>query len=77
MPATICIRASDLIPQPDGRFTVRLPNDSVLSVQKDGSIGTRPTGTATQWELCRKVGNKLIFEDSGYPTGAYALLLVE
>lgn len=76
MPATICIPASDLIPQPDGRFTVRR-NAGVLSVQQDGSIQTRPEGTNGPWETCRKSGNKLIFEDNGYPTGAYALLLVE
>lgn len=78
MPATICVRSSDLIPHPDGRFTVRAPNGAgVLSVQADGSIQTRPAGTADLWETCRQSGNKLVFEDSAYPTGAYALLLVE
>ncbi len=74
--ATPCVRAYALIPKGGGQFSVGVAN-GVLSVQKDGSLETRPAGTVGAWELCRKIGNKLIFEDTGYPTGAYALLLVD
>lgn len=76
MSATTVIRQSDLLPQPDGQYTVRVPNGGVLSVQPDGSLQSRPAGTTGPWEKGSVVGNKFVLTDSGYPTGAYALLVV-
>ena len=78
MRATCCVRRADLIPVANGRFAVRAPNGSeVLSIQPDGSIGKRAMGTAGPWEVCRISDDTLVFEDTAYPTGAYALLLVD
>jgi len=79
MTATTCVKADRLIAQPDGSFTVRkhdaIKGDGVLSVQPDGTLDWRPAGTKGPWETCRRVGNKLVFTDSAYPLGGYALLV--
>lgn len=76
MPATVCIRRYQLIDIGSAGYLVSKDNE-VLSVQPDGSIQTRPQGSAGPWEVCRISSDKLVFEDSAYPTGAYALLLVD
>lgn len=44
--------------------------DTVLSVQPDGSIQTRPHGTAGPWERALLKGDRLVYEAGG----AYYLL---
>ncbi len=39
--------------------------DTVLSVQNDGSIQTRPHGTAGPWERALLKGDRLIYESGG------------
>ena len=75
MSATICIRASTLIPQPDGTFAVAVTH-GVLSVQPDGSLQTRPADQVGPWEKGTRDGSRLVFSDPAYPTGSYALLVV-
>lgn len=74
--ATFCVTSDRLIPQPGGKtFTVRYHDDKrgdgVMSVQPDGSIQWRAVGTAGPWETCRRVDNRLLFTDSGYPVGGF------
>lgn len=77
MSATVCIRTSALTPQADGRFTVRTVAGFILSVQPDGSLQTRPDDKAGPWETGVRNGNKWIVSDPAYPTGSYAILVVD
>lgn len=45
--------------------TVSLPSGEVLSVQPDGSYQTRPQGTAGEYEVAQRVGDKLVFTPGG------------
>lgn len=57
------ISASQLNQQPNGQFTVTYPlgATTVLSVQPDGTIQTRPQGTAGPYEVCSSDGSKLTY----------------
>lgn len=46
-----------LIAQPNGFFTAIRKDGTVDSVQPDGSLQTRPAGTAGAYELCAVTGN--------------------
>ena len=65
--ATFSISRRHCIPHPSkpGYFTVRHPTNAntVLSVQPDGTIGTRPAGTAGSYEEFRMEGNRAVFPD--------------
>ncbi len=80
-PASVCIAESDLIPHPDypGHFTVKsMVPDSRVSITPDGTISSRPNDSEIgPWELAYRVGNKLVWKSSAYPTGSYALPLAE
>lgn len=45
----------------NGRVTVILPNDEVMSVQPEGQVETRPAGTQGAWEQAELCGDLLIF----------------
>lgn len=80
MVAETIITRDRLIPQADGSYTVRYTqnvDEGVLSIQRDGSFGWRTPGTNGPWESGRIQGNKLVFTDSAYPFGGYALLLAD
>ena len=81
-PAAYAVSASDLIPHPEypNHYTVKsyLANDSRLSILPDGTISSRPNGTEIgPWELAQKVGSKLVWQSSAYPTGTFALPLAD
>jgi hypothetical protein len=78
--ASICFAESDLIASDwPGRVTVRSQvADSRVSILPDGSVSSRPNSTEVgPWELAYRVGNKLVWRSSQYPTGSYALPLAE
>lgn len=80
--AAFAISESDLIPHPDypGHFTVKsyLADDSRVSIIPSGQVTSRPNNTEIgPWELAQKVGSKLVWKSSAYPTGTYALPLAE
>jgi hypothetical protein len=62
-----CIQKSQLNAQPNGQVTVSYPAgaSTVLSIQQDGSIQTRPQGTAGAFELASISGNSLVYAPSG------------
>lgn len=66
-PLTPLKAANQLLAQPNGQFTVSLMNGEVLSCQPDGSLQTRPAGTAGPWELCTVNGGYLTFNPAGTP----------
>ena len=79
-PASVCIAESDLVAsQYPGRCTVKSPvPDSRVSITPDGAISSRPNDSEIgPWELAYRVGNKLVWKSSAYPTGSYALPLAE
>jgi hypothetical protein len=45
-----------------GKFTAVLPDDSVASIQPDGSFETRAPGTTGDYEQCLEGGNLLFYE---------------
>lgn len=78
--ATPAVSSDRLVQSGDG-FVVRYKapisqEEGILSIQPDGSFGWRQAGTDGPWEHGKKEGNKLVFSDSAYPTGSYALLIV-
>lgn len=78
MNATFVIRRSDLIPNGAGAFTVRYPSgdasQTVLSVQPDGAIETRPAGTTGAWETAHVDGSRLVFRDVNGKAWAFPLV---
>ena len=67
--ATFSISRRYCLPHPSkpGYFTARHPTNAntVLSVQPDGTIQTRPAGTAGGYEEFRIEGNRAVFPDVG------------
>ena len=65
--ATFSISRRYCLPHPSkpGYFTARHPTNAstVLSVQPDGTIQTRPAGTAGGYEEFRIEGNRAVFPD--------------
>lgn len=49
-------------PQPNGQATISNPDGSVVSVQPDGAIESRPAGTAGAYELCTLNGLTVTFQ---------------
>lgn len=77
---TEAISRSDLFTHPSlsDHYIVRYPSTSsltVLSVQPDGRIETRPINAIGPWETCRIEGNRLVFPD--VDGKRFALLLVD
>ena len=64
-PLTNLKLADHLNPQSDGTVTVSFADGSVMSVQADGSIQTRPAGTAGPYECAQLSGNMLVFNPTG------------
>ncbi len=64
-----------LIQQPNGFYTAARADGSIDSVQPDGTLQTRPAGTAGPYEFCSVSGNTRWY----CPTGAhiYGLPYVE
>jgi hypothetical protein len=60
-PATMWLEGTMDVVDDDGRVVVTLPSGEVLSIQPDGSYGTRPAGTTGPYEVARQVGEKLVF----------------
>lgn len=80
--AAFAISESDLIPHPayPGHYTVKsyLQPDSRVSIIPSGQVTSRPNDTEIgPWELCQRVGAKLVWKSDAYPTGSYALPLAE
>ena len=50
-------------------------SNTVLSVQPDGSLQTRPKANIGPWESGRLFGDKLVFDDSAYPS-PYAFTVI-
>jgi hypothetical protein len=77
--ATFAISRRHCMPHPSkpGYFTARYPihADTVLSVQPDGTIQTRPAGTHGSYEEFRMEGNHAVFPDVAGVV--FAILLVE
>lgn len=66
-PLTPMRLAQTLLQQSDGVFTVSNVDETVLSCQPDGTLQTRPKGTAGPYELCTVVGGYLTFTPAGTP----------
>jgi len=80
MQASFVLSRRDLIPVPGraGLFTVRYPTgsqDTVLSVQPNGDLDTRPLGTTGPWEVLRDEGTRAVFPET--KGAVYALPLVD
>jgi len=80
--AAFAIAQSDLIPHPEyaNHFTVvsYLEPNSRMSILPSGQVTSRPNDSEIgPWELAQKVGSKLVWKSSAYPTGTYALPLAE
>lgn len=77
--ATLVISRKDLVPIPEkpGLFAARYPpgTDTVMSVQPDGRIETRPITAIGAWETIRDDGNKAVFIEAA--GGTYAIPLVD
>jgi hypothetical protein len=76
--ATQAVKRSQFVPgnQP-GTVAVKVGADTVLSIQPDGSIQTRPVNKIGPWESGSDQQGKWVVSDGAYPTGSYALLIVE
>ena len=49
------------------------PDGTVVSVQPDGSVETRPVGTIGPWEICKLVGPFLVYTPKTGETSFYFL----
>jgi hypothetical protein len=60
---------------PDGTVTVTFPvgSDTVLSIQPDGSVETRPHGTDGPFERAILAGGRLIFAPLGSSGRVYII----
>lgn len=65
----VCLRTSDLSRHGDGTCHVVWPrgSDTVLSMQPDGTLQTRPSDAVGAWETARIVSDGLVFDDAAYP----------
>lgn len=76
--ATAVLSRRDLVPIDNGEFKCRYPSgspDTILSVQPDGSIQTRPFDQVGAWERIRDDGTRAVFP---YVDGTvYAIPLVD
>lgn len=75
MSATPSVKRSQFQANPDGSVAVKLHDGTFLSIQKDGSLQTRPSIGA--WESGRDQQNKWVVSDPAYPTGSYAILIAD
>jgi hypothetical protein len=75
--AAPCVKRSQFRPQPSGLIAVEVSPGVVLSIQKDGTLETRPITQVGAWESGSDQQNKWVVSDPSYPTGSYALLIVE
>ena len=57
-------------PQGNGIFTLSYPNGDVISIQPDGSLQTRPSGTAGPFEWC-SISDKGYLYSSSNPSKAF------
>jgi hypothetical protein len=58
----------------EGYVRVVLPDGEVLSVQPDGSLGTRPEGTDGPWEQAKRSGSVLAYSVNG---NVYGLVIMD
>lgn len=64
-------------PQGGGKVTLSNPDGTVISVNPDGGVETRPKGTAGPWELCIVNGLTAIYQpDAGNNGPQYLFSLV-
>lgn len=78
MSATPSVKRSQFMPGKDpGTFAVKVDAASVLSIQKNGDLETRPIGSIGAWESGRDQQNKWVVSDPAYPTGSYAILIAD
>jgi hypothetical protein len=54
-------------PQPNGQVTLEYPDGTVISCQPDGTLQSRPNGTAGAYELCNINGNLVVYNPVGVP----------
>lgn len=50
-----------------GKFLLVNPDLTVVSVQPDGSISSRPAGTDGPYEVCNITGTVVVFSGTGTP----------
>ena len=69
------IHSHQLNPQSKGQVTVNYPagTATVLSVQPDGSVQTRPSGANGPYELARVQGSSLVYAPGGVNGKAYLI----
>ena len=75
--ATLALKRSQRLKHPTdaGYWTSPYPGKkTVLSVQPDGSIEERPTGTAGAYESWREEGNRAVFDKVNGYTFAFPLV---
>jgi hypothetical protein len=53
--------------QANGQVTLEFPDGTVMSCQPDGTIQSRPNGTAGAYELCNINGNVIVYNPIGTP----------
>lgn len=77
MQPTEVIHRRDLIPLGNGKFACRYPpgaSDTVMSVQPDGRIETRPANAVGAWETVTDDGTRAVFEDVDGKAFAFPLV---
>lgn len=69
------VKRSQFVQQSNGLFAVQVSPGVFLSIQKDGSFQTRTNIGA--WESGKDQQTKWVVSDPAYPTGSYAVLIVD
>jgi hypothetical protein len=75
--AAPCVKRSQFRPQPSGLIAVEVSPGAVLSIQKDGTLETRPSDKVGPWESGSDQQTKWVVSDPSYPTGSYAILIAD
>jgi hypothetical protein len=71
-PASAMRVAKSLNALGDGTYTVSNLDDTVMSVNPQGSVETRPAGTNGAWERCTRLGNVVYYNPIGEAVYAFA-----
>lgn len=76
MQPTEVLHRRNMIPLGNGKYKYRFPNgsDTILSVQPDGRIETRPFDAVGPWETVTDDGTRAVFEDVDGKAFAFPLV---